>query len=218
MASGDRAVAWGVDVPSVSRISISPVKGLALVHPDEVLLEVTGVAENRRFHIVDADGRRYNQIRNGELVTITQEYDADRGWLALHFPDGSVASGDVSLDGEVTTDFYGRPVPGNYVEGPWSDALSEWFRRPLRLVQSPPGSAVDRGRGHVSLVSKASLAELGRKAGQEEPVDGRRFRMLFEVDGCAPHEEDGWIKRHVRIGEALVSLRSDVGSDPVETA
>lgn len=204
-------------MPSVSRISISPVKGLALIHPDEVLLALTGVAENRRFHIVDADGRRYNQIRNGELVTIAQEYDADREWLALHFPDGSVAAGDVSLDGEVTTDFYGRAVPGNYVKGPWSDVLSEWFRRPLRLIQSPPGSAVDRGGGHVSLVSKASLAELARKGGQEEPVDGRRFRMLFEVDGCAPHEEDGWIKRHVRIGEALVRLRGDVGRCAITT-
>jgi len=59
-------------VRSVSRISISPVKGLALVHPDEVQLQHTGVLENRRFHIVDTDGRRYNQLRKGGLVQITQ--------------------------------------------------------------------------------------------------------------------------------------------------
>jgi uncharacterized protein YcbX len=47
-------------VVSVSRISVAPVKGLGLVHPDEVLLEETGVRENRRFHIVDSGGRRYN--------------------------------------------------------------------------------------------------------------------------------------------------------------
>jgi len=203
-------------MPTVSRISIAPVKGLGLLHPDEVMLELTGVVENRRFHIVDAEGRRYNQIRNGGLVQIEPQYEADREHLAFFFPDGTVVAGEISLDGEVTTDFYGRPVAGNYVEGPWSDALSDWAGRPLRLVQSPPGAAVDRGRGHISLISRASLAELGRNAGTE-PVDGRRFRMLFEVEGCSAHEEDGWIKRHLRIGEALVRLRGDVGRCAITT-
>ena len=204
-------------MPAVSRISIAPVKGLALIHPDEVLLERTGVAGNRRFHIVDADGRRYNQLRNGALVQIKPDYDPGAERLELSFPDGTVAAGAVSLGGEVTTDFHGRPVPGRYVEGPFSEALSEWAGRPLRLVQSPPGLAVDRGRGHVSLVSKASLEQMARSAGQDGPVDGRRFRMLFEVDGSAPHEEDTWIKRQLRIGEALVRLRGDVGRCAITT-
>ena len=78
-------------MPTVSRISISPVKGLALVHPEHVLLEHAGVLENRRFHIVDADGRRYNQLRKGKLVQIKQEYDAAAERLALHLPDGTTA-------------------------------------------------------------------------------------------------------------------------------
>jgi uncharacterized protein YcbX len=84
-------------VPTVSRISISPVKGLALVHPEQVQLDRTGVLENRRFHIVDTDGRRYNQLRNGGLVRIRQKYDAPHEQLALTFPDGSVAEGEVAL-------------------------------------------------------------------------------------------------------------------------
>ena len=143
------------EVPVVSRISVAPVKGLGLVHPEEVLLETHGVRENRRFHIVDADGRRFNQLRDGALVQIRPEYDADSGRLTLRGLDGSVADGVVSLGDEVTTDFYGRPVVGNYVEGPWSVALSGWAGQPLRLVQSPPGLAVDRARGHVSLISTA---------------------------------------------------------------
>ena len=202
---------------SVSRISIAPVKGLGLVHPESVLLGLHGVRENRRFHIVDADGRRFNQLRNGALVQIRATYDADSERLTLRAPDGSVADGEISVGAEVTTDFYGRPVAGNYVEGPWSVALSGWAGQPLRLVQSPPGLAVDRGRGHVSLISAASLAELGRKGGQGEPVDGRRFRMLFEVDGCEPHEEDSWVKQHLRIGEAVVTIRGDVGRCAITT-
>jgi uncharacterized protein YcbX len=204
-------------MPAVTRISVAPVKGLGLVHPEAVMLEGCGVRENRRFHIVDSEGRRFNQLRNGGLVQIRPEYDADGERLTLRFPDGSAADGEVSLGTEVTTDFYGRPVAGRYVEGPWSAALSDWAGLPLRLVQSPPGLAVDRGRGHVSLISTASLAELGRSGGRGGSVDGRRFRMLFELDGCTPHEEDDWVKRHLRIGEATVRIRGDVGRCAITT-
>jgi uncharacterized protein len=202
---------------SVTRISIAPVKGLALVHPDSVELGRTGVAANRRFHIVDAAGRRYNQLRKGELVRIQPRYDPDEERLTLTFPDGTVADGVLELGSEVTTDFYGRPVTGRLVEGPWSESLSQWAGRPLRLVQSPPGAAVDRGRGHVSLISAASLAELSSQAGEEEPVDGRRFRMLFEIDGVDAHGEDAWLKRRLQVGDALVRLRGRVGRCAITT-
>ena len=198
---------------TVTRISIAPVKGLALVHPDAVDLELTGVRANRRFHIVDDGGRRYGQIRNGRLVQVKPTYDPDREHLALAFPDGTTAAGSVQLGDELTTDFYGRPVTGRIVIGPWAEALSQWFDRPLRLVQAQPGQAVDRGRGHVSLISEGSLQELARQAGEHDPVDGRRFRMLFQVDGL----EDAWLRRRIRIGDALVRLRGAVGRCAITT-
>jgi uncharacterized protein YcbX len=203
-------------VPAVSQINVAPVKGLGLVHPVEVMLGRTGVAENRRFHVVDAGGRRYNQLRNGRLVQIRPEYDAGAERLALRFPDGTVADGPVALGEEIVVDFYGRPVTGAVVVGPWGEALSEWADRPLRLVQSAPGAAVDRGRGEVSLVSEESLAELARQAGRDR-VDGRRFRMLFHVEGCAPHEEEEWVRHTVRIGDAVVRVRNDVGRCAITT-
>ena len=203
-------------MPTVSRINVAPVKALALVHPDKVMLERTGVRENRGFHIVDGNGRRYNQIRNGELVRIRPEYDSAQGRLTLRFPDGTVADGEVALGDEITVDFYGRLVRGHVVEGPWSEALSRWVGRPLWLVQSPPGAAVDRGSGQVSLISEESLAELARQA-RRDHVDGRRFRMLFQIEGCEPHQEDEWLKRRIRIGDAVVRLRGDVGRCAITT-
>jgi uncharacterized protein YcbX len=41
--------------------------------------------------------------------------------------------------------------------------------------------------------------------------------MLFELDGCAPHEEDGWVKRHLRIGGATIRIRGDVGRCAITT-
>jgi len=62
----------------------------------------------------------------------------------------------------------------------------------------------------VTLVSLASVEELSRQGGRDRPVDARRFRMLIEVDGCAPHDEDTWAGRRVRVGEAVVLV-----GDPV---
>jgi len=205
-----------VAVAVVTRISVAPVKGLGLVHPDEVELERAGVAANRRFHVVDAAGRRYNQLRNGALVQIRPHYEPERDHLTLTFPDGTEAAGHVELGDAMTTDFYGRPVAGRIVDGPWSDALSDWVGRPLRLVQSNPGEAVDRRRGSVSLVSRASLRALADEGGHDD-VDSRRFRMLFEVDGVEAHAEDDWIGRRLRIGEALVKVRGDVGRCAITT-
>jgi uncharacterized protein YcbX len=68
----------------------------------------------------------------------------------------------------------------------------------------------------VSLVSEESLEELARQSGREQ-VDGRRFRMLFEIGGVAPHGEDDWLQRRVRIGDAVVRLRGDVGRCAITT-
>ena len=198
------------------RINVAPVKALGLVHPDEVLLELDGVADNRRFHVVDEEGRRYNQLRNGRLVQIRPEYDSAGARLRLAFPDGTVADGTVGHAEAITVDFYGRPVPGHVVDGPWSAALSRWAGRPLRLVESEPGLAVDRGRGQVSLVSEESLAELARESGQEA-VDGRRFRMLFEIAGVEAQKEDEWLGRRIRIGDSVVRVRGDVGRCAITT-
>jgi uncharacterized protein len=207
-------------VVQVSWLSIAPVKGLALSHPDEILLERHGVAENRRFYLVDGDGRRFGARESGELFTVEAAYDAAAERLRLSFPDGAVVDDRVQLAATLEADFWGRPVRGRVVEGPWADALSVFVGRPVRLVRSDePGAGVDRGtaRGPVTLVSEASLAELGRQSGAGGPVDGRRFRMLVGVDGCGPHEEDAWLGLPVRLGEATVRVTGTVGRCVVTT-
>jgi uncharacterized protein YcbX len=202
-------------VKTVSRLSIAPVKGLALVHPTEIELESFGVADNRRFYVIDADGRRYAQLRDGTLVRIVPAWDGSR--LALTFPDGAVVDGVVEVGDPVTTDFYGRDVSGRVVVGPWNDALSAYAGRPLRLVRADePGGGVDRERGTVTMLSEASLEELGRNAGRDG-VDGRRFRMLIGIAGCAPHEEDGWLGGLVRVGDAVLRLHEQVARCAITT-
>jgi uncharacterized protein YcbX len=190
---------------------------MALLHPPEIRLERFGVAENRRFHVIDETGRRYGQIRDGTLVRIVPAYDADDNRLSLRFPDGGEVAGDVELGEPVTTDFYGRPVTGRVVEGPWAEAISAHAGRELRLVQTDdPGGGVDRALGPVSMLSDASLDELARRTGRDR-VDARRFRMLIGMAGCVPHEEDEWLGKQVRVGDAVVLLHEQVARCAITT-
>lgn len=199
----DARVAW---------ISVAPVKGLTIAQRDEVLLEPFGVRENRRFHLIGEDGRLLNGKQLGELMLVAADWDEQTRTLELRFPGGSVAAAEVELGEPVTTSFYGRGVEGRLVAGPWADALSSFVGRPLRLVQPvEPGGGLDRSGGGVSLLSTASLEAMREAAGANGPVDPRRFRMLFGVEGVGPHEEDSWLGRRVRIGEATALLRGNVG-------
>ena len=203
----------------VAWITIAPVKGLALVAREEVELEPAGVRENRRFYVIDGDGRMVNGKRLGRLVQVVPDYDEEDGRLALRFPGGDIVEGRVRTAGTVVSSFYGRPVGGSLVEGPWAEVLSSFAGRPLQLVRvEAAGGGLDRGSGAgVSLVSLASLGALAAAAGASAPVDGRRFRMLFGLDGLAAHEEDSWLGRRVRVGEAIVSLRARTGRCAVTT-
>ena len=135
------------------------------------------------------------------------------GRLRLGLPDDSTIEDDVGLGERIETSFFGRPVAGRIVEGPWSEALSSVAGKAIRLARTErEGDGVDRGRlAGATLVSTGSLEALKAAAGATGPVDGRRFRMTIGVDGVEPHAEDGWIGRRVRVGGAVVAVRAHVG-------
>ena len=189
----------------VSRLSIAPVRGLGLEHPESVELGPTGVLEDRRFYLTDADGRLLDRLRLGRLVQVSAHTDSGGRRLRLGFPDGSVVEGDVTDLGEpVETYVYNRIATGRLVGGPWEAALSAFVGRPVRLVRCDrPGGT--RSKNAVSLIGEGSLAELAKWL-DVSAVDARRFRMLFEVEGARAHEEDSWIGGRVRIGTAVLSI------------
>jgi len=198
--------------PRVVRISIAPVKSLGLVHPEEIELAPHGVVGNRRFWLLDEDGRLFNNKRCGPMQRIRPEWDEESRMLALTFPDGERVEGVVELGEPVAAEKYNEPLPSRRVVGPWQEAISRFAGRDLTLLWAEP-NATDRGQrgGTISLVSRGSLERLGEEAGVDGPVDGRRFRMLFEIDGVRAHEEDEWLGTQVQVGEAVLVLNGDVG-------
>jgi uncharacterized protein len=188
-------------MPSVELISITPVKCMALSHPESVELTGEGVLENRRFALVDGEGNRLRSSLTSWPIVIRADYDHARERLRMTFPDGAVVDGDGRGNGEALEIVYGnRPVPVRVVPGEWEPLLAELAGHQVRVVRPEVcGSVLE---APVTLVSTASIERLSDEAGH--PVDGRRFRMLFTLSGCRPHEEDEWDGRLLRIGGSVV--------------
>jgi len=193
----------------IARITVTPVKGTALHHPNEVMLEVYGVAENRRFFLVDQQGALLNNSKVPQLMQVRVDYESDREHLSFHFPDGSIAEGSaVAVGDPLVVDMWGHDVPTHLLGGTWTLALSGFLQTPVRLVRTEHyGGGVDEEP--LTLVSSESIQELSRQAGLDD-VDGRRFRMLLEVSGCEPHEEDTWEGKRLRLGAATIMAGAPV--------
>jgi uncharacterized protein len=193
----------------VASINVTPVKGLGLLHPEEVELTERGVEDNRRYYLISG-WRLFNGKDHGPLVRIAPA--AENGSLTLRFPDGREVAGEVELGEPVRTNFWGRPVTGRLVLGPWSEAISDYAGESLQVVRADEaGAGCDVHVG--TLLSRASCERLGRELGAD--VDGRRFRMLLELDGAAAHEEDTWSL--VRVGDAVVRTAGPVPRCAVTT-
>jgi uncharacterized protein len=198
---------------TVAWISVTPVKGLRMLPRDEVTLTEDGVPGDRAFFLVDQRRAMVSATRLGPLVAVVPEHDAEAGTLSLRFPDGEDVGGPIELGEREEVRFGGLHMRAQPVLGAFSAALSEHCGAPLRLFASPPErSGLDRGRiGAATLLSVASLERLREQAGETEPVDPRRFRMTFGVDGLRAHEEDDWMDRDVRVGDALLRVTGHVG-------
>jgi uncharacterized protein len=206
------STALGSPPAVVTALATTPVKGLRICAREGVMLERAGVLENRRFYLIDERARMVNGKRIGILSAVCADFDADTGLLRMSFPDATQVSGVVQLAEALETRFFSRRPQARLVRGPWSQALSDYTGTQLRLVQADPEEGgVDRGlAGAVSLISEASVARLEAVAGGRA-VDSRRFRMLIEVAGPKAHEEDEWVGRTARVGEARVRFRGHVG-------
>ena len=92
-------------MPRVVRLNIAPVRSLGLETRDEIDLGLDGVAEDRRFYVIDAGDRLVDQLTSGEMVQVTSWTNPEATQLRLTFPEGTVVEDDVRLDGAKSCDF-----------------------------------------------------------------------------------------------------------------
>jgi uncharacterized protein YcbX len=195
----------------VSGLSVTPVKGFRIQQVEEIELGAGGARGDRRFYVIDERGQMRNGKQIGSLHAVLASFSDETGELTFTFSNGRPpVSGRIELGEQIATRFFSRPREDQLVIGPWANVLSEFTGEPLRLVST--ASACDRGeRGRASLISRASLERLASVA-EVASVDGRRFRMLIEVDGAQAHAEDEWVGRELRVGsDAVIRWLGNVG-------
>ncbi len=187
-----------------------PVKSLRGETFDAIAVTPRGLAHDREWMLVDANGKFLTQ-RQQPRMSLIDTYVADRGGLRLRAP----GMPELALDGDsvarIEVTVWNDRVTAATVDAAADAWFSEFLGVRCRLVHFPSDSrrAVDPGYASADdevgfadgfpflLISQASLDELNTRLG--EPVPMRRFRPNLVIDGCDPFAEDGW--RRIRIGD-----------------
>ena len=166
-------------MPRLASITVYPVKSLdGLDLPESPLLSCGALANDRRWRLVDLEGRVVNAKRTPLVQRIRAEFDlAERLITLAREGSGPPASWETF------------PLsPGR--EGPcgWlSEALG---MRVLLEERADGGFPDDRDAPGPTLISTASLAAVAGWFGLDLDEARRRFRMNLEIDECDPFWED----------------------------
>lgn len=187
---------------TIARLSITAIKGLSLHHPDSIHLTTHGAAGDRLFYLVDETGTLQSCTRNPGLYGLSAAYDRKSRRLVVTRRDEVLVAGGAEPASTVETDMWGlRTLVGDIVADPaWSTFFSDIVGRRVHLVRAR-GSAFDVQP--ATLLGTSSVEELARHAGVLD-IDSRRFRMLIEFAGGAPHIEDSWDGKRLSIGDAIL--------------
>jgi uncharacterized protein YcbX len=191
-------------MPTLDRITLYPVKSLDGVEVAEAHVLPSGALENdRRWRLVDLDGRVVNAKRTAAFHPIRAEFDLAEKLISLsRWADPPSAP---------AATFPLVPSP----EGPceWlSDALGIGV---LLQERHDGGFPDDRDAPGPTLVSTASLEEVARWFGFDLAESRRRFRANLEIDGCDAFWEDALASpAPARRPPSLGELRPDLPGDP----
>lgn len=196
--------------PTLTALHLFPLKSCAPLSPMEAEVEARGLAGDRRWMVVDENGRFLTARKLPRMVLLRAQVSVDG--LHIEAPDMPAlivrAQADVSARREV--EVWGSLVSARMAE-PEADAwistylgmpaafvhMDESALRPVNPDYSQPGDLVSFADGYpLLLISQAALDALNAKL--VTPVPMLRFRPNLVVDGVAAHAEDGW--KRVRIG------------------
>jgi uncharacterized protein YcbX len=188
-------------MPTLDRITIYPVKSLDGIDVDACgVLNSGGLEHDRRWRLVDMDGRVLNAKRSPLFHAIRAEYEIDERLVTLWVDPAAVKAAALSVadldrlrgmagspGGQVIRDSF-HLVPGQGGPCEW---LSEVFGMSVLLQERADGGFPDdRDASGPTLVATATLAEVARWFGFDLAESRRRFRVNLELGGCDAFWED----------------------------
>ena len=190
-------------MPTLDRITIYPVKSLDGVDVAVAQVLPGGALENdRRWQLVDMEGRVVNAKRTPLCHAIRAEFDlagTEQGG------DGPQPGGNVIHLAIDLAALRAHAIPGvtrlaalaaaSFPLVPGPDGPCGWlsgaFGFDVLLLERPDGGFPDdRDASGPTLISTASLAEVGRWFGFDLDEARRRFRANLEIGGCDAFWED----------------------------
>lgn len=233
----------GRSVARVASLTVFPIKGCAGMAVDRRAVTATGLAGDRRFMVVDTDGRFRTQRRHPLLATVRPHLDGDR--LTLAADDLEPCTLDVVDDGpRRRVEIFGKEHPALDQGDDAADWLSDVLGVQSRLVGVTPehhrptdglvpGLSGWADSGSLLLLSRAAADELSDRATERtgEPIPLERFRANVVLTDCPAHAEDdldrvtlgtarlAFAKQAVRCAVVTVDQRTGarVGPEPLET-
>jgi uncharacterized protein YcbX len=179
-------------MPTLDLITLYPVKSLdGLAVPEARVLPSGGLENDRRWRLVDMEGRVANAKRSPLFHAIRAEFALDERLVTLEIDPSAIAAAAIPgidrLKNLRRESFHLVPGP----EGPcgW---LSEALNIGVLLLEERPdgGFPDDRDAPGPTLISTASLKEVARWFGFDLAESRRRFRANLEIGGCDAFWED----------------------------
>lgn len=201
--------------PTISHINLFPIKSCAPVTPDQATVESRGLHGDRRWMVVDADGKFVTARKQPRMVLIRAVPVDDAlaldapGMPALRLvPPAKSAQTSVAIWKDELT-----AQAANAQADAW---ISTYLGMPARFVfmaddcvrpvdpdYAQAGDQVSFADGFpILLISQVALDELNGRL--DAPVPMLRFRPNLVVANTTAHAEDSW--RSIRIG----TIRFDV--------
>jgi uncharacterized protein YcbX len=184
-----------------------PVKGLTAESLTCVRLEPgRGIAHDRRFAIAHG-ATPYDQtepawrpktaflqlMQHPKLATLESRFEPATGVLTLARDGRTVAHAEAT-----------RPIGRTVIDQFLIAYLGDAARGPPRLVEAPESGLMDVKQPVVSIIGRASLADLARVVGR--PVEPLRFRANLYLAGAEPWVELGWVGSELTIGGARLRV------------
>ncbi len=188
-----------------------PVKGLsaeALAGVD--LAAGAGLPHDRRFALARGDAHlgtsdlpwRPKQwfvvlMRDAALARLRCRVDVATQTVELQAPERPACRASFATpEGRARLDAYINEFLGQRPEG-----AAHW-------VEAGDVSLTDVPQNCLSLVNRASIADLSRKLGVK--IDPMRFRANLYIDGAAPWAEFDWVGQTIRVGEVALHVPSRI--------
>ena len=189
----------------VEGLNIHPLKSGRAIPVESAAVRLDGLAGDRRFMIVEPDGRFVTQRELQALARV----EATAVGESLHLEmDGRQLFASFEPDDRMDVLIWDSPVNAAVADEAVNEVLSDWFARPVKLVHMDglavrtegddwAGTPVPVGFADgfpILVTTTGSLADLNATlvAAGQEPVGMDRFRTNILVTCDEPWAEDSW--------------------------